>query len=182
MLRAMSLLGEASGISVPQGRGQMEVRQGGGNHTYDTACILAESQHLFWQRLERLMEEVERHENGEGGGRRCDSPDESESSNGRSFGAGGNESGGGDAEVNDARGGFDVPDKRAEKPAADSELPELLGIFRLLASRSLLPRDNGMALEALVFPSALSRRRYVLCRAKGMPQPHILSPARCDYG
>lgn len=82
-------------------------------------------------------------------------------------------SGGGGAEVNDVCGGFDVPTRRAEKPTADSELPELLGIFRLLASRSLLSRDDGMALETLVFPSALSRRRYVHSRAEGMPQQHL---------
>lgn len=91
-------------------------------------------------------------------------------------------SGGGGAEVNDVRGGFDVLIKRAEKTTADSELPELLGIFRLLASRSLLPRDNGMALEALVFPSALSRRRYVHSRAESMPQQHLLGLAHCGYG
>lgn len=43
--------------------------------------------------------------------------------------------------------------------AAVSELSELLRVFRLLASRSLVSPETGAALEALVFPTALSRRR-----------------------
>lgn len=105
------------------------------------------------------MQEVDNTENGAGGGRRCDSPRESESLVDRSDDVGSSVGDGGGTEVDGACGGFDVRDERTEKSTADSELPELLGIFRLLASRSLLPRDNGAALEALVFPAALSRRR-----------------------
>ena len=119
------------------------------------------------------MEEVDRHESGEGGRRQCDSADESESFVGRSFGAVGRVIGGGCAKINEACGGFDVLKTRAEKPTADSELPELLGIFRLLASRSLLPHDNGVALESLVFPTALSKRRYVRSRQEGIPPQHL---------
>lgn len=40
-----------------------------------------------------------------------------------------------------------------------SELAELLGVFRLLAARSLLPCESSVALKTLVFPTALSNRR-----------------------
>lgn len=47
----------------------------------------------------------------------------------------------------------------ATSAAVISELSELLAVFRLLASRSLLSRGSEAALEDVVFPAVLSRRR-----------------------
>lgn len=53
-----------------------------------------------------------------------------------------------------------VSDDRATAASeAIAELSELLPVFRLLAARSLISSENSAALEALVFPVALSRRR-----------------------
>lgn len=60
------------------------------------------------------------------------------------------------------RGGGEAPVVSVSVSASEaavSELSELLHVFRLLASRSLVSPEKSAALEALVFPAALSRRR-----------------------
>lgn len=94
--------------------------------------LLAGSQHLFWRRLEQRMGEIE-----------IEIEEQEEE--------GGEEDGG--------RGRGRRRSRRRRAPPVVSELSELLRVFRLLASRSLVSPENGVALEGLVFPAALSRRR-----------------------
>eukprot|EP00752_Nemacystus_decipiens_P014731 g13119.t2 len=150
LLRTLSLLAEAGGDHT-----------GTNNATTTTTTtsppgkngqlvgVLAGSRHLFWRRLEQQMEEIGREDDDAGGG-------------------GGEDGGGG-------RGERAAEVAMVSSEAAVSELSELLGVFRLLASRSLVSPESSAALEALVFPTALSRRRLIrpaVGLALALDEPH----------
>ena len=131
LLRTLALLAEADGdhtgtITTTTPTSSSSSSSAGQNRQLHR---LAESQHLFWRRLEQLMEEIELQDDGDGG------------------------SGGG--------GGRDQRSSPVVGVVSEAvaELSELLRVFRLLASHSLVEPENGAALEALVFPAALSTRR-----------------------
>lgn len=145
MLRTIALLGEANGDAgvdgrVPRGTHDERPRKGGRN---DQSSLLAGSQQIFWGRLEQQMEIVGHHgciANRTTSTALC----------------GPSTSGGGADATTNMNG---ETGEGAILSRAISELAELLRIFQLLAIRSLLSPENEMALETLVFPSALSRRR-----------------------
>lgn len=138
----------------------------------DQLRVLALSQRLFWRRLKRRMEEIERNEDAE------DQDQEKEAAEGeegiRREGDVGSEDEETEGQAVAAAAVAALADARRQKRAkqkADSEeeLAELLRIFQLLASHSLAMVENSpagnasssgsVALETLVFPTALSRRR-----------------------
>lgn len=172
LLRTLALLAEASGHAKNGVDERNGARQPGGSSNRERLAgrsgqhgagneeeqlrTLAGSQGLFWRRLEQRMEDIERDERGEETGGRGVEGDRGQLSR-RGLGVsveqyhGGGRDGGGN-------GGGGHGHRSAASDAV-SELSELLRIFQLLATRSLLSPENSAALEALVFPAALSRRR-----------------------
>lgn len=134
----------------------------------DQLRVLALSQRLFWRRLERRMEEIERSE---------DAADQNQEQEEEQRGVGQGREGEVSSEEEEVEGGAAaaaLADGRRQKSArkstdSEDELSELLRIFQLLASHSLAKAENSpagaasssgsVALENLVFPTALSRRR-----------------------
>lgn len=172
-MRTLALLAEASGHvenGVDERNGARQASgsreriarrsgQHGAGEREEQLRTLAGSQGMFWRRLEQRMKDIERDERGKDTGGRGEEGDLGQLRR-RGLGSsveqyhGG--SGGGGGGGGSGRGGHS---HRSAAPDAVSELSELLRIFQLLASRSLLSPDNSAALEALVFPAALSRRR-----------------------
>ncbi|CAB1117270.1 unnamed protein product [Ectocarpus sp. CCAP 1310/34] len=123
---------------------------------------LAGSQGLFWRRLEQRMEDIERDERREESGWQGAQGDRGQlRRRGLGLSIEQYHGGGGDG----GRNGGGGHGHRSAAPDAVSELSELLRIFQLLATYSLLSAKNSAALEALVFPAALSRRRLIVSRS-----------------
>ncbi|CAM9634972.1 unnamed protein product [Ectocarpus fasciculatus] len=191
LLRTLALLAEASGnvsnrIDERDGAGQpggssnrerLAGRSGqhGAGDREEQLRTLAGSQGLFWRRLEQRMEDIERDERGEEARGRGQERDLGQLRR-RGLGVSVEQYHGGVGGVGGGvRSGRGDHDHRSAAPDAISELSELLRVFQLLATRSLLSPENSAALEALVFPAALSRRRLIreaVGLALALEQPH----------
>lgn len=150
LLRALALLGETKSKASHQGCGSL-----------DQARLLRSNQALFWGRLKQRMGDIEREGARKGAhpGQQaratlvepsCDDTTEDKTS---------------DMEIDDEVSRGDrrertmVTEVAAKGSTAVLECAELLRVFRLLATLSLLSHEDVVTLESLIFPSALSRRR-----------------------
>ncbi|CAM9942146.1 unnamed protein product, partial [Scytosiphon promiscuus] len=120
--------------------------------------VLAASQRIFWGRLERRMDDIER-----------DHQEEGQEGSGAEKGR--------ERDRRSANGIGVTGDSRATAASEGiSELSELLRLFQLLAAHSLISPEKSVDLEALVFPAALSRRRRLIRPAVGLAlaleEPH----------
>ncbi|CAM9335263.1 unnamed protein product, partial [Ectocarpus sp. 8 AP-2014] len=181
LLRTLALLAEASGHAKNGVDDRNGARQPGGSSNRERLAgrsgqhgagdeeeqlrTLAGSQGLFWRRLEQRMEDIERDERGEETGGRGVEGDRGQLRR-RGLGVSVEQYHGGGG------GGYG---HRSAASDTISELSELLRMFQLLATRSLLSPENSAALEALVFPAALSRRRLIrqaVGLALALEEPH----------
>ncbi|CAN0042510.1 unnamed protein product [Ectocarpus sp. 6 AP-2014] len=181
LLRTLALLAEATGLAKNGVDEQNGARQPGGSSNRERLAgrsgqhgagdeeeqlrTLAGSQGLFWRRLEQRMEDIERDERGEETGGRGVAGDRGQLRR-RGLGV--------SVEQYHGGGGGGHGHRSAASDAV-SELSELLRMFQLLATRSLLSPENSAALEALVFPAALSRRRLIrqaVGLALALEEPH----------
>lgn len=156
LLRTLAILGEASGSAgnTKPTKEAAHERHITGEDSRIASDPLGKIQLAIWRMLEQRMGDIARlseQEKGHGDpGGACElhvlrptiQPANSRDSPGGVSGRG------------VERGGSSMP--------AIMEVAALLRIFRLLVERSLLLPEKRVALEALVFPFALSKRRWVL--------------------
>lgn len=147
LLRTLTLLGETRSKESQNGCVSL-----------DQARLLRSNQALFWGRLKQRMGDIEREgarKSGPG-----QQPEETILDSSYDDAA--------DDRTSDMEIDEEVPRSgrreqtmiiAGNESTAVLECAELLRVFRLMATLSLLSRDGLVELESLVFPSALSRRR-----------------------